>query len=270
MQISTSSIQAPTRRRVFTWVAPLARAGYAAKGVVYLLVGYLAARAVLAAGAPSGATGALREALLAGGPWLVLLIGAGLMAHVAWRVVQALLDPENPGGSLRPGVRLFHLVSGLVYGSLAISAFRLWQGRRDASDADEENFAAMLMAQPFGRWLVALVGLAIVAYGIHQFVAAWRGDVSRHLGIGDPDKHRIVVGLGRFGTAARGLVFGVIGGFFIDAALRFDPRHAGGTEEALRWLGHDGLLALFALGLVAYGLFQLAKARYRMIGVPAR
>jgi hypothetical protein len=169
MDRSTSSTQALAGRRVFSWVAPLARVGYLAKGVVYLLVGYVAARAALASGTPTGGTGALREALIAGGPWLVLLIGAGLLAHVAWRLVQALLDPENPGASLRLGVRAFHFVSGLVYGSLAITAYRLWQGRRDSGDNGEENFAAMLMAQPFGRWLVGLVGVAIVAYGIHQF-----------------------------------------------------------------------------------------------------
>lgn len=251
---------------VATWVAPLARVGYVAKGVVYLLVGYLAARAALATGAPTGGTGALREALTAGGPWLVLLIGVGLLAHVAWRAVQALLDPENPSSGLRLGVRAFHLVSGLVYGSLAISAFHLWQGRREAAGGEEENFAAMLMAQPYGRWMVGLVGLAIVAYGIHQFVEACRGDVARHLGIRDADKHRIVVAIGRFGTAARGVVLGMIGGFFIDAARRFDSSQAGGTEEALRWLGNDWLLAVMAFGLAAYGLFQVAKARYRVIG----
>jgi hypothetical protein len=255
-------------QHVATWVGPMARVGYAAKGVVYLLVGYIAARAALAAGSPTGGAGALREALGAGGPWLVLAIGIGLLAHVAWRAVQALLDPENPRDGFRAGTRLFHLVSGLVYGSLALSAFRLWQGRRDAGDDNEAHFAALLMAQPFGRWLVGLVGLVIVGYGIHQFVQAWRGDVARHLGIGDADRHRVVVAIGRFGTAARGVVFGLIGCFFIDAARRFDPNQAGGMDDALRWLGHGWLLAVVAFGLVAYGVFQLAKARYRVIDSP--
>lgn len=268
MHRTMASTHAPAARRAFSWVAPLARVGYAAKGVVYLLVGYVAVRAAMADGAPTGGPGALREALIAGGPWLVLLIGAGLLAHVVWRVVQALLDPENPGADLRPGVRAFHLLSGLFYGSLAITAYHLWQGRRDSADNGEEHFAAMLMAQPFGRWLVGLVGVAIVAYGIHQFVAAWRGDVARHLGIRDAGRHRFVVAIGRFGTAARGVVLGVVGSFFIDAARRFDPNQAGGTEEALRWLGNDWLLALLALGLASYGLFQLAKARYRVIEAP--
>ena len=78
-----------------------------------------------------------------------------------------------------------------------------------------------------------------------------------------------MVAIGRFGTAARGVVLGLVGSFFIAAARRFDPDQAGGTEEALRWLGNDWLLALMALGLVAYGLFQLAKARYRVIETPA-
>lgn len=269
MAFSVSSSTLPSGRQVAAWVAPLARLGYAAKGVVYLLMGYLATRAALAAGSPSGAPGALREALTAGGPWLVLALGLGLLAHVAWRAVQALLDPENPGTGFRAGARLFHLLSGLVYGSLALSAFHLWQGRRDAGEDDAEHFAAVLMAQPFGRWLVAAVGLGILGYGVHQFVQAWRGDVARRLGVGGPDRHRLVVAIGRFGTAARGVVLGVVGSFFVDAARRFDPAQAGGTDEALRWLGHGWLLAAVAVGLAAYGVFQIAKARYRVIE-PAR
>lgn len=246
----------------------LARVGYAAKGIVYLLVGYVAARAAWAAGSPAGATGALREALATGGRWLVLAIGLGLLAHVLWRVVQALFDPEHAGEGLRLGHRLYHLASGLAYGSLALSAIRLWQGAR-GGEPREQDVAAMLMSQPFGRWMVGALGLAIVGYGVYQFIQAWRGDVARHLGIPAASQRRAAVALGRFGTAARGVVFGIVGSFFVDAARRFDPNQAGGTDEALRWLGHGGWLTAIALGLAAYGLFQLAKARYRVIVAPS-
>lgn len=255
-------------RRVAAWVSPLARLGYAAKGLVYLLVGYVSARAALAAGSPTGATGALREVLTNGGRWAVLLVAVGLSAHVLWRLVQALLDPECPRGRARIAARVFHLLSGLVYGSLAWSAFKLWEGQDDAPSPSEEGLVALLFAQPFGRWLVAALGLGVVAFGLHQLVTALRGDVTKHLGISNPDRHRAVVAIGAFGTAARGVVLGIVGAFFIDAAWNYDPQAAGGTDDALRWLGQGWLLALVAVGLMAYGVLQLVKARHRRIGMP--
>jgi hypothetical protein len=249
-------------------VPPLARLGYAAKGIVYLLVGYLAARAAFAAGSPTGATGALREMLHDGGRWLVLLVGIGLLAHVVWRLVQATLDPECPHGGHRFGLRLFYLLSGLVYGSIALSAFDLFRGR-DGGEEGEKHLAAVLLSQPFGPWLVGAVGLGVIGYGIHELLQAFRGDVAKRLGIRDPQQHRIVLAIGRLGTAARGVVLAIVGAFFIDAARHYDPNEAGGTEDALRWLGQGWLLGAVALGLMAYGVLQLAKARYRRFDTPA-
>ena len=258
----------PTPRQAAAWVPLLARFGYAAKGVVYLLVGYVAAKAALAAGKPKGAAGALGELVADGGHVVVLVIAVGLLAHVLWRLVQALLDPEHRGERGRAGARLFYLVSGAIYGSLAYTAFKLSNGRAKGDGASEENLAATLLAQPFGPWLVGALGLGVLGYGLHQIAKGFRGDVTKHLGIADPAKHRAVVAIGRFGTAARGVVFAIMGTFFIDAARHHNPDEAGGTGDALRWLGQDWLLAIIAIGLMAYGLLQLAKVRYRHIAPP--
>lgn len=255
-------------REVAGWVPALARFGYAAKGMVYLLVGYVAARAALAAGTPLGASGALRGLVEDGGHVIVLLIALGLAAHVLWRAVQAVLDPEHRGEHGRAGARLFYLVSGAIYGSLAYTAFKLSNGLGESAGDREETLAATLMAQPFGPWLVGALGLGVFGYGLHQLHKGWRGDVTRHLAIPDAAQRRFIVGIGRFGTAARGVVFGIIGAFFIDAARHHDPADAGGTGDVLRWLGQDWLLAIVAIGLMAYGLLQVAKARYRRIAPP--
>lgn len=117
-------------REVAAWVPPLARIGYAAKGIVYILIGWLAFRAAAAVGQPEGATGAL--ATLAdeqGGRLMLYAIAFGLLCHVAWRVVQALLDPEHPGEDGRIGKRLFYALSAVLYGSLALGAWQVARGR---------------------------------------------------------------------------------------------------------------------------------------------
>lgn len=248
------------------WVPPLARVGYAAKGVVYLLVGYLAFRAATAAGSPEGSAGALASlADETGGSVLLVLVALGLLAHVVWRLVQALLDPEHGGhDAKRVGMRAFHLLGAVVYGSLAWTAWELSRGRAGGGD-DRQLWVETLLGLPAGRWLVMAAGLGVIGYGAYQLVKAWRADVRRHMTRHDG----WIVALGRIGIGARGLVLLPIGWFVFNAGRHYDPQAAAGTGEALRMLERGGLLAAVGLGLVAYGLHQFAKAAWRRIERPA-
>ncbi|MFZ2981036.1 MAG: DUF1206 domain-containing protein, partial [Sphingobium sp.] len=77
--------------------------------------------------------------------------------------------------------------------------------------------------------------------------------------------------IGRFGYAARALIFAMIGSFVIMAALNHDPDQAGGLGEALQQLRSQSygalLLAVVAVGLALFGLFSLIEAKYRRIKV---
>jgi len=244
----------------------VARFGYAAKGVVYLLVGYIAARAAFAAGSPTDSAGALQELLHDGGRWTVLVVAFGLAAHAAWLLVQAIRDPEHRDKNAAR--RVFFLVASAIHASLAFTALKVWQGQVDSGGWDgSEKLAAQLLARPFGEALVALVGLCVIGYALQQFVVAFRGDIARRLNVVDPDGHRALVVIGRAGIAARAVVFGILGTFFIEAARRHDPGAAGGMGEVLRSFGHGWLLATVAIGLIAYGVFELANAAYRRIPV---
>jgi hypothetical protein len=251
------------------WVQPVARLGYVARGVVYLCIGYLAACASLGAGSPRGAVGALRELMLNSGRWVMLGLAIGLAAHAAWRFVQAATDPECPRGKHRRLLRGLYVVSGLANGSLAITAWKLFRGVRSGDVGDgEEEVARILLSQPLGRWLVGLVGLAFLAYAVEQVVVACRANFAKYISVSDAPMRRGVVAVGKIGILARAVVLAILGWFFIDAARRYDARAAGGTEEALRWLGHGWLLGLVAAGLIAFGLLQLAYARFRRLQAP--
>lgn len=261
--IGTAGKQAA--REVAGWVPPLARIGYAAKGVVYLIVGFLAFRAATAAGTPEGAGGALASLTdEPGGRLMLVLIALGLVAHVVWRFVQAVLDPEHTGhDAKRVAVRAFYLLSALIYGSLGWTAWQLSRGH-GAEGEGGRIWIAELLALPAGRWLVMAAGLAVIAYGLHQLVKAWRGDVNRHMARSD----RAVTLVARIGIGARGLVLLPIGWFVFAAGREYDPQAAAGTGEVLQMLDHGALLALVGLGLLAYGLHQFAKAAYRRIRRP--
>ena len=259
------------------YIQYLARIGYAARGVVYMVIGLIALRTVFASGGgPEDSSGALRVVLRQPfGRILLGVLAVGLMGWVLWRLFQALADPEKLGTEAKGlAKRAGYLISAAIYGGLAVEAIRLLLGASSGGgggDESAEHWTATVMSQPFGRWLIAGVGLGIVLFGLYELYRSFRADFTRMLDLSrlGPAARRRVVLIGRVGMAARGVVFGIIGGFLLNAARRFDPQEAGGTEEALRTLQGTSygpwILGAVGAGLLCYGLFELAEARYRII-----
>lgn len=257
-------------RDVAGWVPPLARLGYAAKGVVYLLVGWIAIKAAVASGQAEGTTGALRALVDEdGGRWMLLLMAFGLMAHVVWRVVQALMDPEHPGERTAPkrlAMRAFYGLSAVAYGSLALTAWQLSCGR-DEGEGGQSTWIGWLLDKPLGTWLVMAAGLGVIGYGVHQLVKALRGDVNKRIAAGDARTQDGLRTLGRVGTAARGLVLLPLGWLVFNAGRQYQADSVQ-MEDVLKMLGNGWLLGAMGVGLAAYGAHQVGKALYRRIDRP--
>ena len=260
-----------TLHQVASWVPPVARMGYAAKGVVYGLIGWIAVKAGLAAGGAQGTTEALASLTdEQGGRWMLMAIALGLLGHVVWRAVQALLDPEHRDtGAKRIAMRLFYALSGVIYFSLAVTAWQLARGEGGGSGDGQEVWVARLLDQPFGTWMVMAAGLGVIGYGIHQLVKAAKGDVNKRMGASGASTYRGLTLVGRIGTAARGLVLLPIGWFTFRAGRLYSAEETADTGEVLQMLGGGTTLTLVGLGLVAYGVHQVAKAIYRRIDCPA-
>jgi hypothetical protein len=257
-------------------LALLARSGYAARGIVYCLVGGLA---LLAAIGPGGQTGGSRSALATllqqplGRLWLGL-IAAGLFGFAVWRIVEAASDADRLGSSYKAlAKRAGHVVSGIVYGGLALSAARLALGHGGGGGGDRsaQDWTAWALRKPLGQWAIGLVGLVVIGVGLAYLVKAWKGDVLRRLAP-PPQLRHWVSHMGRFGFAARGIVFTLVGAFLILAAIDSSSKEAKGLGGALHALEQQpygwAILAVTALGLAAFGLFGLVQARYRAIDPP--
>jgi len=253
-------------QEVASWIPPIARVGYAAKGLVYLLVGWISIKAAMASGSPEGSTGALASLVdEKGGHLMLMVIAIGLLAHVIWRAVQALLDPEHHGsGAKRVAVRLFYALSGVIYGSLAWTAWQLSQSGASGSGDGHEVWVSRLLQKPLGTWLVMLAGIGVAIYGAIQVYNAWQNDVGTRMTGAGPGVQMI----GRIGIAARGFVLMPIGWFVFNAGRYYRAEQAADTEEVLKMLGHGWLLGVVGLGLLAYGVHQCAKAMYRRIERP--
>ncbi len=252
----------------------LARYGYGARGLVYCVVGALAVLAALGAGGQTGdSKGALRTVL--GGPFGPVVVGAiavGLLAFAIWRLVEGITDADRRGtGPKGLAVRGAHLVSAGIYAGLALTAASLSLGLGLKGGDGMQDWSAWLMAKPLGRWLLALIGLGIVAGGFGFLGKAVGGDVTERLALG-PERCRWARPIGRFGYAARGVAFLIIGGFLVVAAWYQRSSEVKGLGEAFRLLRRQEygwiLLAVVAAGHVAFGAFGLIQARYRRIDAP--
>jgi hypothetical protein len=257
-------------------IETLARLGYGARGVVYGLVGALALLAAIGSGGQTGGSRSALQTVLAqpfGKLWLVL-IAIGLFGFCAWRFLEALTDADRRSSDMKGwAIRGAHVISGAIYAGLAISAIglALGQGSGGGEDQAAQGWTAWLMSQPFGRWLVGLVGLAIAGTGLGFAWKAWKGNVAERLSL-PSDKRQWIISLGRMGFAARGVVFVLIGGFLILAAIHSSSSEVHGLGGALQALQQQPygwvLLALTAIGLFAFGIFGLVQARYRHIDAP--
>jgi len=257
------------------WVENLARCGYAAKGLIYTLIGLLALQAAVGPGGQTTDTqGVLfKIAQQSFGRILLLVLGLGLAGYALWCLVMAVWDSENKGHDAKGVVqRIGYALSGLAYAGLALSAFEIVRGAhaREGHSA-RYDWTVRLLAQPLGRWLVGLVGLIIIGYAFSALSKAYSAKFREHLKTGSMSRREMiwVTRAGRAGYAARGVVFTLIGWFFIRAALQTDAKETGGVAEALSTLARQPhglwLLGFVATGLIAYGLYGFCEAYYRRV-----
>jgi len=262
---------------VHPWSIRLARCGFATKGIVYLLIGVLAAQAAIGAGGKTTDNRGAIESLYQQpfGRALVAAIALGLFAYALWLFVAALLDPERKGSDAKgAGTRLGSAALGCSYAALGVVALTLvTQGHSDAksSDAATQDWTATLLAHPFGDALVVLGGVAVLGVAGFFFFQAATARFREQLDLGSANRteRQWVVPLGRAGFAALGVVDVIIGVFLILAALRHNAGEAKGMGSALAAVSqrpYGGvLLAVVALGFIAYAAYTGAEARYRRL-----
>lgn len=256
------------------WMRHLAHAGLFARGLVYLTVGWLAARRALGEGGQvTDADGAIRHMGRGSlGDVLLALVAAGLVAYGVWRLVQAVHDTEGAGSDAKGlGKRAVYLGKGLLHLLLAVTPIRLLAEGRAGNGGDVRSWAGRVLAHEWGGALVAAAGVAVIGAGLYQVWKGWKASFIEHLALSEMSARvrTWATRAGTFGYTARGVTLGLVGVFLVQAAREADPGRAGGLREALRTLLRQPqgpwLLGVVAFGLVAYGLYSLVEARYRRV-----
>ena len=250
-----------------TWVKPMARAGYAVRGLIYTVIGGFAMLAAIGAGQTMGTKDALQVLLsTAAGTGLSMLLVFGLSFYALWRFAQAVLDTDNHGMAAKGAmIRAGLFVSGLTYATLATYTFSLGLG---TGGGGEGGWSETLASFIGGRWAAALLAVTLAGVGVAHLLKAYRERYARHFEA-DEKTMRLLHPVAKAGLTARALVFLVLA--FLLMTRSVGSQQDAGSKAALDfiqalpfgWL----LLTAMGAGLLAFAAYSFAEALYRKINL---
>ena len=266
-------------------VVKAGRAGWLAKGIVYLVAGYLAlAIAARASGWSKSSTSGNQEASPTGaiktiagstaGTMLLWLLAAGMLLYAAWRVVSALLPGDTDAKAWAQ--RIGYVVSAVVYTTFALSAIAL---ARHASKSPNGNtkvtdISASVMKHTAGRLVIGVVGVVVIAAGIYRIVKGATMDMQDELDLSGMSASRSLWTrrLGAVGEIGRGVGIALVGFFLLRSAITYDAGQATGLDGALRRLATSSwgviVVIVVGVGFAAYGLFCATTFTHRRLQAP--
>ena len=252
----------------------LARIGFLARGVIYATIGVLAIQVAMHSTQKRTDQKGAMETIdhQPFGHWLLIAVAVGLGGYALWRFVQAIFGqgPEGGGDHSTMG-RITAAASGVAYAGMCALAISILLGSSSQSSSSPHKSAAGVLGWPAGQYLVGAAGIVFICVGLYQ---GYKGiskkfleeDKTEKMG---PTARRWITVMGVIGHLARMVAFGLIGLFVLRAAIDYAPKKAVGLDGALASLAHQTygqfLLGVVAAGLIAFGIYSIADARYRRI-----
>ena len=251
----------------------LARIGYLSRGVIYGLIGLLAIRLADGVGGPRpNQQGAMQQiAQQRFGHLLLLLTAIGLGGYALWRLAQALIGHTPEYGKHSALDRIGAAGSSVAYATFCVLAITVLRGTGGNSSAQPRKTTAGVLQWPAGRELVAAAGLLFVGIACYQAYLGLSRKFLSYSKTGQMSESvlRTFTIVGVVGLLARAIAFALIGIFVLKAARDYSPRDAVGIDGALaRLLQHSygpAALVVVAAGLIVFGVYSIADARYRKI-----
>lgn len=248
-----------------------ARVGFLAKGLVYVLIGLLAIQVALGESESTDQKGALKAvAEQPGGSIVLWLMVLGFVGYALWRFSEAAWGrQEETDDKKRTAKRIGSAANGAVYLLFGLLAFQTVTS--SSSSGGSASWTAKVLEWSGGQALVVIAGLVVIAIGIGLAIRGLKTDFEKHLNTGSmsPTTFKAVRRLGQVGYVARGIVFGLVGIFIIKAALDHEPGKAAGFDFALKSVADAPfgkfLLIAAAVGLICFGAYAMAEARYRRL-----
>lgn len=251
----------------------VARTGYAAKAVVYGLIGILT---LLAAFNMGGQTAGQMQVLdflekQAFGNVLLVLIALGLLCYSGWRFFQAIKDPENIGKDMKGKAKRFaFFISGLLYLGIAGSAVMRLLNTGSSSGSGQNGMMSSFLTGDAGVYIFTAIGIGLVATSFFQFKKAFYKDFLKkfdYKSISEEKRRKTIKNTGYLGLIARGIIFAILAYFFIRAAVEHNTSDIKSTTDAFAFL-HESpmgswLMGIVAAGMICYSIYVFMMVKYR-------
>ncbi|MHC2999128.1 DUF1206 domain-containing protein [Microbacterium sp. HJ5] len=244
----------------------IARIGYVVLGIVHIVIGIIAISVATGGGGEADQGGAMEQIRNSpAGVALLWAIAIGLTALAVWQIAEAVVE-SDPDGKKKWGHRIKFIGTAVAYLAIALTAVVYALGGNSDSSQSTSSFSAQLLATPGGVVLLILVGLLVFAIGAAFVVRGATRAFEKHLATPGGAARKGIVTFGVVGYIAKGIAVAVTGILFVVAALTHDAEAAGGLDAAVHALAElpfgPVILWVVGLGLVIYGLFCFARARY--------
>ena len=253
----------------FGWTIPFMQTGYAGRGLVYVVIAGFSLWAIWSGGSAQGTDSALSRLQGTPGGYVILaLIAFGLFAYCIWRLLDAGFDLEAYGSDgMGIIARIGMVVTGLVHAGLGVAAFGILTGSGGGGSGGIPGMTRRVLELPQGQYIVGAAAIAILGAGLYYLKKAIGEDYREHL-----RANQFTVNWNwvlKAGVAAQGVIVTIVGGFFLVAALTFDPSDAGGISQVFDWLASQPfgqtIVVLICLGLLGFALFCFVNAAYRIV-----
>lgn len=248
----------------------LARLGYSARGVVYLMVGGLALMTAFGSGGEvtnsKGAISIIRNQPM--GEALLVVLILGLAGYVVWRLTQSIKDTDSHGNSFSGlAIRAALFASAITHAALAVWATSLLMSGNGGSSSAAQQKQSFLSSD-VGQMTLGALGIAVIVAGVFHIVKGYTARFERYMNL-PPSKRDWMRPVCRFGLAARGVVWMIIGAFFLQSVWQASNGTVAGMEEALNAVRQAAfgqvLLGIAAAGLFSFGVYSMLEAAYRRI-----
>lgn len=259
---STAFTTAAGQAAAHPWVRRLGKAGFAAKGVLYLAIAATAGSVGLGGGEASQ-TGAIEQlGEQSFGTAILVLLAVGLAGYALLRLVHVVVDPSGETGAKGVAMRISYAVRAAVYGGLTWYTVQAIGGSEDGG-GQEQELTRSVLELPLGSLLVGGAAAALAVVALFQLKKAAGRDVMDQVHATGRTR-TVTTWAGTIGHAARGVLFGTIAVLLARAATQSDAAESGGLSEAFQELAATpagtSLLTATAIGVAGYGVWCLAMA----------
>lgn len=252
------------------WVDTMTRLGYAVRGIIYGLIGYLSIRAALPGqgGRMVDQNGVLSTiAASPYGKYMLMVIAVGFVGLLMWGIIRAILDPYQKGSDLKGLIaRAGYLISSVLYGALLFFTLNLINGRHDGGANAFSTMTSGFLAQPWSKPLLILIGVIILGVGVYHVYSGLNVKFNTRFEAFKMtnQQRKIAITMGRIGMVALGVVLAVMGFLTIMTATSLRSAQIATIDQALVFLVRQPygpvLLILVAAGLVAYAIYSIMGA----------